>query len=176
MKVCFRRWAPALVAMLFVTGLLSGCKKQETEDTANSGSGFRVEYASDSVGVVEDPDAFQREVDEAIANAQKSAIALEYKNEAYSEDGVNFDCYIANSASNLYDMFIAIYGNAELTDELFLSKLIRPGQAFEQVELSRALPVGEHEVFVVFTQVEEKDGEQSICGQRAVTMNFFSYR
>ena len=173
MKASFRRWAPTLLAMLFMTGLLSGCKKQETEEPTNSGSGFRVEYASDHVGVVEDPDAFQKEFDEAVANAEKSMIALEYKHEAFSDDGVNFACYIANSLDNLYDMFIAIYGNAEMTDELFLSKLIRPGQAFEQVTLNRALEVGEHQVFVVFTQVTEVDGEQSICGQRAVTMNFF---
>jgi hypothetical protein len=60
-----------------------------------------------------------------------------------------------------------------MTDELFLSKLIRPGQTFEQVTLNRALEKGEHQVFVVFTQIEEVDGEQNICGQRAVTMNFF---
>jgi archaellum component FlaG (FlaF/FlaG flagellin family) len=173
MKVCFRRWVPALLAMLFVTGILSGCKKQETEEAGNTGSGFRVEYAADSVGVVEDPDEFQKAINEAAENAEKSAIALEYKNDAFSDDGVNFACYIANSLSNRYDMFIAIYGNAELTDELFLSKLIRPGQTFEQVTLNRALEKGEHQVFVVFTQVDEVDGEQTICGQRAVTMNFF---
>lgn len=174
MKVSFRRYMSALLATLFVAGILAGCKKQETtEEPANTGSGFRVEYASDSVGVVEDPDEFQKEVDAAIENAEKSAIALEYKHEAYSDDGVNFACYIANSLDNLYDMFIAIYGNAEMTDELFLSKLIRPGQTFEQVTLNRALEKGEHQVFVVFTQVEEVDGEQSICGQRTVTMNFF---
>lgn len=173
MKVCFRRWVSALLAMLFVTGILSGCKKQETEEAGNTGSGFRVEYAADSVGVVEDPDAFQKEIDEALENAQKNLIALEYKNEAYSEDGTNFACYIANSTDNIYDMFIAIYADAELTDELLLSKLIRPGQTFEQITLNRALEKGEHEVFLVFTQIDEVDGEQVIRGQRTVTMNLF---
>jgi hypothetical protein len=99
-------------------------------------------------------------------------MALEYRNDAYSDDRRTFQCYIANSQSNEYDMFIAIYADAEYNDLLYLSELLRPGSAFEQVTLERALPPGDHEVYVAFTQVEETDGEQAIRGQNRVTMNF----
>lgn len=131
----------------------------------------RVAYATEGVTVVEDPDELSRRVSEMYADAG-NMMALEYKNDAYSEDGREFECYIANSVSNEYDMFIAIYADAGYSDELFLSQLLRPGSAFGRVELERTLEQGDHTVYVAFTQVKEEDGQQAICGQSRVTMTF----
>jgi predicted small lipoprotein YifL len=168
----FRR---ALLAVLLTTAvLLSGCgKKQQEElppaDKAGTG-GFRIGY-QEGLTVVEDPNALQSAVDEMIEKSRE-AVGLEYKNEAYSSDGTNFACYIANAERNEYDMFIAIYGDEDFTDELFLSGLMRPGQAFDHLTLNHPLETGSHTVYVAFTQVEEVDGEQAIHAQVLVTMNF----
>ncbi len=59
--------------------------------------------------------------------ARQPGVTLEYKNDARSEDGENFSCYIANAVENAYDMYIQIFADAELTDQLLLTGLLRPG-------------------------------------------------
>ena len=167
----------ALCACLTV--LLSGCvrtvyievpsENSESSDSKDP-SGFFIQYAEGTT-VVEDPDALQKIVDEMSENARKT-IGLEYKNEAFSTDGQNFDCYIANAARNNYDMFIAIYADAEMTDQLFLSGLIPPGRAFDHITLNRPLEQGTHTVYIAFSQVEVVDGQQTMRAQALVTLNF----
>ena len=50
--------------------------------------------------VVLDADALQAAVDEAMKNAKEGNVALLYENNAYSEDGKTFSCYIANDTAN----------------------------------------------------------------------------
>lgn len=158
----------ALSAAVLLTAL-TGCGKKE-EPAASSGGRGPIQYASEGVTAVEDPDALQRAVDEMYEKAADPGVALEYKNGVFSEDGTNFTCYIANAAANTYDMFIAIYGDSELTDELFVSGLLRPGQAFSTLALEKPLESGEHRVYVAFTQVEED--LETIHAQVLVTMDF----
>lgn len=140
----------------------------ETE-TTNRGA-VRIEYAEGTVAV-ESPDAFQERVDRMVEDAQKT-IGLQFKNDAYSDDGLNFDCYIANPTRNERDMFLAIYADLELTERVYLSGLVAPGHAFERITLERPLPEGDHTVYVAFSQVEELDGQQTMRAQALVTMDF----
>lgn len=167
------------VACVLVLGALAGCvqkapepEPEKEEETNKRTMGFRIGYAEEGVTAVDDPDALQKAVDAAYAQAAEEGIALEYKNVAYSSDGTTFECYIANAEQNKYDMFIAIFADPELSDELFLSQLLRPGTAFSSVALSHPLDEGTHEVYIVHTQVEEVDGEQAIRGQMTVTADF----
>lgn len=113
-------------------------------------------------------------LDDAQANARSSSIALKFKNGAYSTDGQSFSCYIANSEYNLYDMFLVIYADDKLTDELFSSGLIAPGRGFDQLKLNHALDKGTHTVYVVLTQVDtDEEGVQTIVGQTSHTMTFY---
>ena len=128
-------------------------------------------YADASVFL--DEAALQAAFDEASRNAANSSVALWYKNNAFSDDGTHFDCFIGNSARNLYDMFLTIYADAEMTDQLFLSGLIRPGSGFEQIELGRALDPGVTVVYVAATLVDTaEDGTQTIQSQVIHTMDF----
>lgn len=129
----------------------------------------KIGYA-EGVTVVEDPDALQKAVDEMYEKAAEGGVGLEYQNDAFSTDGTNFECYIANAANNKYDMYIQIFADDALTDELYLSGLLRPGTAFDKLELEHSLDVGDHRVFVAFTQVEEDLA--TIHAQVMVTMDF----
>lgn len=132
----------------------------------------RIGYATEAT-VMLDQDSLQAAMDQAMQNAKDGNISLLYKNNAYSEDGVNFSCYIVNSAQNSYDMFVTIFADAALEDQLFLSGLVRPGEGFESIELERALDPGDHTVYVALTQVKEnEDGEQVIHNQVVHTMDF----
>jgi len=97
------------------------------------------------------------------------AITLEYSHIAMSSDGQNFECKINNAQENQYDMYIDIYADAALTDQLFLSELFRPGSGFQQIKLNRALEKGNHTGYLVFTQVE--DDQSTMHNQMVVTIN-----
>lgn len=159
----------ALVLLTTVLAL-TGCAKKPAEETPSKANGLKIDYA-EGVTVVEDPNALQKAVDDMIEKSSQT-VGLEYKSEAFSSDGLNFSCYIANALRNQHDMFIAIYGDIEMTDELFLSGLLRPGSAFDNIKLNHALEPGTHTVYVIFTQVDEVDGEQAIHAQVTVTMDF----
>lgn len=139
------------------------------------GEDGRVGYATTGV-VTTDEKTLQDVIDEMYEKASEPGVALEYKNMAFSKDGQNFECYIGNSEDNVYDMFITIYADQALTDELFLSELLRPGTRFENITLSRKLEPGEHTAYVVYTQVEDEEDKekevmiQSIHAQVATTI------
>jgi len=158
----------ALVSLAATLALAApGCKKEEEEPEDEGGR--KLGYA-EGVTVTEDPDALQKAVDEMYEQAAKGGVPIEFKNEAYSTDGKNFECYIGNPASNKFDMYIGIYADDAMEDELFLSGLIRPGSAFDHIELERELEKGEHVVSVALTQVEED--LETIWNQAFITMNF----
>lgn len=125
------------------------------------------------VGLALTQEELDSAMDDARANAKSGRVALKYKNSAYSEDGQSFTCYVMNSEQNTYDMFLAIYADEKLTDELFSSGLVAPGRGFDQIKLNRALEKGTHTVYVVLTQVEtDEEGVQTIVGQASHTMKF----
>jgi hypothetical protein len=158
------------LAMALTLTLLSACKKQE--EAKEEKSGLILDYATSGVIELEDPDALQSAFNEAQQEALDSMFSLEYQDDAFSDDGKTFRCYIGNSANNKDDLFISIYMDAELTDEVYMSQLIRPGTAFETVELNRTLEPGDYTVFVPHTKIRLIDGEQAIVGQVVVTMEF----
>lgn len=167
-----------LLLMALILLLAAGCAKKETAEEVSESAesapdrSLVIGYAEQGVTVVEDPDALEKEIEEMLKQASEPGIALSYKNDAVSEDGINFSCYIANSTDNKYDMFIQIFADEAYQDEVFLSQLIRPGQAFESLTLEHALPKGDTRCYVAFTQVETVDGEQSVHAQTFFTMDF----
>lgn len=130
----------------------------------------RIGYASEAT-VMLDQDALQAAMDAEMA--KDGNVALLYKNNAYSENGTDFTCYIVNSPANKYDMFLTIFADPELTDQVYLSGLVPVGSGFEQITLDRALEPGDHTLNVVVTQVDtDENGAQVIKNQVAHTMEF----
>lgn len=174
------RMAALLFASVIVCGLLlAGCAKKEppaeTESLSEgkeTSSGFRVGYAVEGVTELDDTDALTKALDDAYKETMESRIALDYQNEARSSNGIDFSCHIGNSSRNVYDLFIAIYSDLDYTDELYLSQLLRPGTAFEKITLNHPLEPGTHEVYVVYSLVDDADGEQVIKGQLTIAMDF----
>ena len=126
-----------------------------------------------SMGLALSREDLEAAVADAQTNAREGNVALKYENDAYSEDGESFSCYIMNSEFNAYDMFLQIYADAERTDELFTSGLVAPGLGFDRIKLNRKLPEGTNTVYVVLSQVDtDEDGVQSIVGETVHTMDF----
>lgn len=146
---------------------MSGQNSQPEEDNS-----LKIGYSADAK-VMLDEDSLQAEVKKALEESQNSNVALKYQNDAFSENGKDFTCRILNSSANPYDMFLTIYADGELTDQLFLSELVPPGSGFEEITLDRALEPGDHTVYVALTQVTlNEEGEQVIKNQVVHTMDF----
>jgi len=155
--------AASIGAALYIVSKNKGHSEEESSN--------RIGYATEAK-VMLDEDSLQAAMDEALKN-DDGGVALDYKNSAFSDNGTDFQCYIRNSEYNAYDMFIAIYSDAELTDQLFLSELIPPGSGFESIKLDHPLKTGTHRVYVVVTQVkDDEEGNQVICNQISHTMDF----
>ncbi len=171
-----------LVAAAFFAGRASGGSadggnggQPQVSARPSLGEDGRIGYATSGV-VATEPETFQDVVDQMYENARQPGIALQFKNLMVSDDGVNFACFIGNSEDNAYDMFISIYADEALTEELFLSELLRPGTRFEQVTFQKKLDPGEYTGYLVFTQVEdEKQSDdtylQVIRAQVPITIN-----
>lgn len=163
-KVVIAAAAAVIAALAIVAVLLLNGKK----DNTTAGIGYATEAR-----VMLDHDSLQAAFDEAMRNAEEGNVGLKYKNDAYSDNGTDFECYIVNSESNKYDMFLSIYADAELTDQIFLSQLVPPGSGFENITLDHTLEVGDHTVYVALTQVDtDEDGKQVMKNQVLHTMDF----
>jgi len=155
--------AASIGAALYIVSKNKGSGEEEPSN--------RIGYATEAK-VMLDENSLQAAMDEALKNSNGN-VALDYKNNAFSGNGKDFECYIRNSENNKYDMFIAIYSDAELTDQLFLSKLVPPGSGFENITLDHPLETGDHRVYVVITQVDDdEEGNQVIRNQVSHTMDF----
>lgn len=140
--------------VLYATGAIGPQKEDEAPG---------MKYATEGVVLTENEDGIHDEL------MDDEAIALEFRNDAYSADGETFTCYIGNSPINLYDMFLIIYADVEMTDPLCTTGLIRPGNAFEVLTLDRVLEPGDHTVYVAYNQVTDPE---TIHAQTFYTMDF----
>ena len=162
----------AIIIALLVTVIVVLLVRPASQQPIADGDTPRVGYAP-GARVMLDENALQAAVDQAQANARDGRVALQYKNNAYSKDGKTFSCHIINSARNKYDMFLTMFADAELTDQIFLSGLVPPGSGFDEITLEHELEVGNHTVYVVLTQVDDdENGVQYIKHQITHTMVF----
>jgi len=187
MSRLFRRLSVAVCAVL-VTLSLSGCVfnigrifKTDDGDTVEAAPppvGAIAWASGESVIVVDESEDLNERVDEVFERASEEGVAVEYKNEAFSTDGVTFDCYIGNPIRSSYPMYITIYADTTFQEELFISGLLKPGQAFNKVTMSRALDYGVNVLPVCYTQVYEphtgpnETDDFTIRAQTVITLNF----
>lgn len=90
-----------------------------------------------------------------IKEVEDGLISLSHKNQAFSSDGKNFDCYIQNNIDNKYDLYITIYKDQTAKEQLYLSGLIPPGSGLDKFESEITLDKGEYDALLVVTQVED---------------------
>jgi hypothetical protein len=110
-------------------------------------------------------------LEKQLENLQKNAgnnISLEYRNEVVSEDGKVFKCYLANSELNTEDMFIAIFTDSDMTEQVYLSGLLRPGTSIQEFQSEIPFETGEYSVVAMFTSVS--DDHETMTSQIAVEL------
>jgi hypothetical protein len=120
----------------------------------------------DDSAVALDAEGLERQI-EAMKNAD-GRFSLEYKNEAFSSDGTHFECYLANSEKNKEDVFIAIFKDVTMNEQLYLSGLVRPGTSIQGFESEIPIDSGTHSVVCMFTSVS--DDHETMTSQISVEL------
>ncbi len=147
--------------------LFTACAKQSAQSVDPSEDN-KLKFATEGVTAI-DQEGLQKAVDEMMEEPEK-AVSLYYTGSASSSNGTDFTCYLGNSPANEYNAFYALYADAELTDMIFLSDLLRPGEAFQSITLEHALPKGTTVVYCALTLVE--DDLETIHNQMIFTVDF----
>jgi len=143
--------ACVLVCVIVIQVLPKKDSKNQEETTQSLMQNGQLGYQGNVV--VSDQDDLQALADGMMERAQEGNMALEMQNVARSTDGKKFACYIANSIKNSYDMFLAIYLDDALTDQVMITGLIAPGSAIDNFETSKKIE-NNTSAYLVLTQVE----------------------
>lgn len=139
----------------------------QTEDTKPKGPAIGYEAGA----IALDADSLQKAVDEAFQKTEDGYITLDFFNEAYSTDGENFECRIGNDPSNTSDMYIAIYLDDDVEQQIYLSGLIRPGEGIASFKSDIKFDKGAYDTVLVLTQV--MDDHETLKAQTSVALTLF---
>jgi ABC-type Na+ efflux pump permease subunit len=159
-----------IVIVLLVVGIGAGAifflnsgKNQDTPavttalsdsaEPAGSSNPLILDY--DAAAVALDEDSLSKAVEELREKAQSGYVNLKFKNLATSDDGIHFQCYLGNSDGNIYDMFFNIYKDATLSEQIYLSGLVSPGNVIESFDSEIKLDPGEYSAIIMFTSVSD---------------------
>lgn len=156
-----------VIVVLVAAGAALAVRFLGQEDEAPVEDVPELGYA-EGVTVTRDSNALQKALDEMAEKVANGNMVLEYESDAYSVDGKTFKCYLANAPENTYDMYFDIYKGSDLNDQIYLSGLLKPGQALEKIDLKTSLPDGDHKATLIFTTVE--DDHKTMHGQVAVAV------
>lgn len=156
-------WSAAGCAPATQTEAEDGEESEEKED-----SGPKLKYAAEGVTAI-DEKTLQESVDNLLEEDEDNLMALYYKNNGYSTDGLNFQCYIGNSPANIRDAFFILCMDPELEDIVYSSDLLRPGDVFQNITLDRKLEEGDYTIYCAQTMVNEN---QEITNQTVFTVVF----
>lgn len=149
---------------IILTMLLT--KENEPKNTASTEptvSTISTEPTAPNVGLIKYDEAavafgeeeLSSKMEEMQNKVEDGKMALRYQKIARSSDGVNFKCQIGNSPANNYDMYINIYKDPELTEQILLTGLISPGSEITEFESEIPLESGTYSATLVLTQVED---------------------
>lgn len=147
----------AIVALgAYILIILTEDERKPAEPSAPSdymGADGKLNY--DQAAIAIDEEQLQKEVDELFQKVEDGYVSLSHKNLAISNDGVNFECYVANNIDNKYDIYLNIYKDYSAQEQLLLTGLIPPGSGIDHFTSEIKLDPGQYKALLVITQVEE---------------------
>jgi hypothetical protein len=127
---------------------------------------LKLTYDNDAVAL--DESSLEKQYEDLQKTAE-GYISLEYQNDAYSMDGKTFTCYLANAEENTEDMFIGIFTDATMTEQIYLSGLLKPGSVIQN--FTSEIPFEEKGVYsavAIFTTVA--NDHETMTGQVPVAI------
>lgn len=156
-----------VILLLLAAGIVAAVflLKKDDAPLPDEGNGGIIGYEAH---VVNYEDA-QRVYDEMQKRADEGSVGVHYSINAYSEDGTHFTCMIENPVRNGYDMYLNIFKDETLTEQLLLTGLIPAGSGIEEFDSEIPLEPGEYKSVLVMTLVE--DDHSTLHAQTKVILN-----
>lgn len=156
-----------IVIILLLAGgavffILNANKSPESESTGGKQIPLEI-----SAGVLS-PDQLKNWNEQALKEAEDNQIPVIYTPTATSTDGVNFECEIGNPTGAKYYMYLDLYSDTSLEEEIYLSGLIEPGKGITSFSTSKTFPKGETDTVLVLTTVRED--QKTIVAQTMVVL------
>ncbi|MDL2302127.1 hypothetical protein LJC58_07220 [Lachnospiraceae bacterium OttesenSCG-928-D06] len=142
-----------LLVMVFAGVMLYLFMNKTEEQPETTSNGIAVE----SNLILDDPKTLQDAVDDMYKKAEEGYMTLEMKVDAYSTDGQNFTCFLANADGNSYDMYMVLYLD-DTQEEIYRSGMIPIGARIETFTTNKKIEPGTYMCTLVYNQLEE-DGE-----------------
>lgn len=160
-----------IVILLLIGGgvtafVLLNANHPDDEPSTTSGGG-KVIPLEVTAGVLS-PDQLKDWNEKALQEAKDTQIPVSFAPNATSTDGVNFLCQIGNPPGAKHYMYLDIYADTSLEEEVYLSGLLEPGKGITSFSTNRTFPKGETEVVLVFTTVQ--DDMQTLVAQTMVVL------
>ena len=164
----------AVLIVLLIAGIIIGVvlfsKQNNDDDSSPDGDDepvVTIGYEGNGVVALSE-DELRAQWERMMHEAEEGMLDLEYKNQAVSDDGVNFSCKFGNAASNKYDMYIGIYLDDALTEQVVLTGLVPPGSEISSFESDIPLDPGSYSAILVYTQVD--DDHATIVSQTMIVV------
>ena len=158
-----------VILLLLAAGIIAAVfimkKDADLPDEGNNGGLIGYE-----AHVVNYEDA-QQLYDEMQERADEGMVGVEYSNVARSEDGTHFTCILKNPVRNGYDMYMNIYKDDNMEEQILLTGLIPAGSGIEEFESEIPLESGEYKSVLVMTLVE--DDHSTLHAQTKVYLNLY---
>ncbi len=123
----------------------------EGESTPTGGKQIPLEV---NAGVLS-PDKLQAWNESVLAEMEDNQIPIIFSPTATSAAGENFLCEIGNPTGAKYYIYLDMYSDASLEEEVYLSGLLAPGQGITSFKTNRAFPKGETDIVLVISTVQE---------------------
>ncbi len=157
-----------IVIILLLAGGITAfvLMKADKEPTESTTGGKQIPLEVNA-GVL-NPDKLKNWNESALQEAQDTQIPISFSPTATSADGTNFLCEIGNPPGAKYYMYLDIYSDTTLQEEVYLSGLLEPGKGITSFKTNRPFPKGETDAVLVLTTVQ--DDQQTIVAQTMVVL------
>jgi hypothetical protein len=158
----------AVTLMIILSQKPANVQVQESSTTAVTTEKNPLKLSYDVDAVALDEKSLENQIDQ-LQKVAEGYITLEYQNDAFSEDGKVFSCYLANATENTEDMFIGIFTDATMAEQIYLSGLLKPGSVIQN--FTSEIPFeekGTYSAVAIFTTVD--DDHETLTGQIPVAI------
>lgn len=139
-------------------------KSDKEGDTTTSGKQIPLEV---NAGVL-NPDKLKEWNESVLAEMEDNQIPIMFSPTAISKDGKNFSCEIGNPPGAKYYIYLDMYSDTTLSEEVYLSGLLDGGQGITTFETSKTFPKGETDIVLVVSTVQED--RKTIVAQTMVAL------
>lgn len=156
-----------IIVLLLVGGavfFILNSKSGEGGESATSGKQIPLEV---NAGVV-NPDRMKDWNESVLAEMEDNEIPIIYAPNATSADGENFLCEIGNPEGAKYYIYLDMYSDTTLSEEIYLSGLLAPGQGITSFKTNKVFSEGETDIVLVISTVQ--DNRTTIVAQTMMVL------